>query len=98
MSTPTPTLRALLVFHEGHRLGAGIALLRLAPELRSRGWTLDGVFAGTGSLIAEARAQLTSVEVLERPLAFSLAGWRRSPGAFARLRACRLTCAASLRS
>jgi glycosyltransferase involved in cell wall biosynthesis len=53
--------------------------------LRSRGWTLDGVFAGTGTLIAEARRELASVEVLERPLAFSLAGWRRSPGTIARL-------------
>ena len=86
MSTPTPTLRALLVFHEGHSLGAGISLLRLAPELKLRGWTLDGVFAGAGTLIADARRELASVEVLERPLAFSVAGWRRTPGPLVRLR------------
>lgn len=77
MSAPTPTQRALLVFHEGHGSGASMALLRLAPELRARGWTLDSVFAGGGKLIPHARQELASVEVLEQPTAFTLPNWRR---------------------
>ena len=84
---PTPTQRALLVFHEGREAGASTALLALAPELRRRGWTLDGVFTSGGTPIADGSHGLASVERLQRPPAVSLASWRRPSNVLASLRA-----------
>jgi hypothetical protein len=86
VSAPTPTQRALLVFHEGRESVASVALLLVAEELRERGWTLDGVFTGGGTLVADACCGLASVEVLERPPAVRLANWRRPSDAVATLR------------
>lgn len=82
---PTPTQRALLVFHGGPEAAESAALLAVAPELRRRGWTLDGVFTSGGTPIAD-RHGLASVERLERPPAVSLASWRRPSNALASLR------------
>lgn len=86
-STPTPTQRALLVFHEARDAGATAALLAVAPELRRRGWTLDGIFTSGGAPIAGGRDGLASVVRLERPAGVSLESWRRPPDALASLRA-----------
>jgi hypothetical protein len=87
MSAPTPTQRALLVFREARDAEASIALLRLAPELRQRGWTLDGVFADGGALVPGVCRGLASMAVLERPRAVELAGGQRPSEAFRTLRA-----------
>ena len=83
---PSETDRHLcVVFHESEVLGAGVSILRALPELRSYGWTSTGWFPGPGPLVAESDAALTSHESHEKPIAFSLRGWRREPGVARRL-------------
>jgi glycosyltransferase involved in cell wall biosynthesis len=78
--------RLCVLFHESHVLGAGISFLRVLDYLASYGWTATGWFPGSGRLVAESAGALTRQGVREKPMAFSVAGWRRPPGAGARLR------------
>lgn len=76
-----------VLFHETHVLGAGLSVLRVLDELASYGWTTVGWFPGRGPLLGETVGALTRQGVREKPIAFSVAGWRRPPGVRARLRA-----------
>ncbi len=77
-------LRVLVLFHEAEILGAGTSVLRVVDELASYGWAVSGWLPGDGPLRDVAAGRLAAVLSAERPLAFSLSGWRESPGVLAR--------------
>jgi glycosyltransferase involved in cell wall biosynthesis len=74
-----------VLFHESEVLGAGVSVLRALPELRAHGWTSSGWFPGSGPLVAASEAALTAHGSHEKPIAFSVRGWRREPGVARRL-------------
>jgi glycosyltransferase involved in cell wall biosynthesis len=78
--------RLCILFHESEILGAGVSVLRALGELRSAGWRASGWFPGPGPLVDEAESALEATEFHEKPIAFSLGGWRREPGIVQRLR------------
>jgi len=80
-----PERRLCVLFHESEILGAGISVVRMLGELRSRGWRISGWFPGPGALVDEAGPALASSGFHEKPIAFSLGGWRREPGIARRL-------------
>lgn len=77
--------RVTILYHQAERLGAGVAINRLLPMLRDRGWVMSGVFPGGGELLREGELHLEHVDVVPKPLAFSLRGWRADPGLAARV-------------
>ncbi len=79
--------RLCVLFHESRALGAGLSILRVLDELASYGWTTTGWFPGSGPLSAETRGALAGQAVYEKPLAASVAEWRRAPGIVARAKA-----------
>ena len=83
---PPGVLRVFALFHEGQALGAGISFLRVTGELASYGWTPSGWLSGSGPLRELADEQLALVLQSERPIAFSMRGWRESPGFVERAR------------
>jgi glycosyltransferase involved in cell wall biosynthesis len=84
---PTVRQRRLcILFHESEILGAGLSVLRTLGKLRSDGWRISGWFPGPGPLVDEAGPALASTGFHEKPIAFSLGGWRREPGIARRLR------------
>jgi len=89
MSRP-PTGRAerrlCILFHEPAILGAGVSVLRAVEYLRPYGWTASGWFPGAGPLVAESATMLDRRGYAEKPIAYSLRGWRRDPGMARRLR------------
>jgi glycosyltransferase involved in cell wall biosynthesis len=83
---PIPRQRRLCVFfHESEILGAGLSVVRALRELRSDDWRISGWFPGPGPLVDEAEPALASNGFHEKPIAFSLRGWRREPGIAQRL-------------
>jgi glycosyltransferase involved in cell wall biosynthesis len=78
--------RLCILFHESEILGAGLSVLRTLGTLRSDGWRISGWFPGPGPLVDEAGSALASSGFREKPIAFSLGGWRREPGIAQRLR------------
>jgi glycosyltransferase involved in cell wall biosynthesis len=83
---PTPRVRRLcILFHESEILGAGLSIVRALGVLRSNGWRISGWFPGPGPLLDEAEPALVSRGFHEKPIAFSLGGWRREPGIAQRL-------------
>jgi glycosyltransferase involved in cell wall biosynthesis len=76
----------LVLFHEAERLGAGLSVLRVIPELATYGWTASGWLPGDGELVPLARKQLATVYTVTRPIAFSRRGWSESPGLVERAR------------
>jgi glycosyltransferase involved in cell wall biosynthesis len=78
--------RLCVLFHESEILGAGLSVVRALGELRSDGWRISGWFPGPGPLVDEAGPALASSGLHEKPIAFSLGGWRREPGIAQRLR------------
>lgn len=80
LSPPPGVLRALVLFHESQQLGAGTSVIRVVDHLSTYGWTTCGWFPGVGPILAEARERLASVELAERPIAYSVRGWRAYPG------------------
>ena len=78
--------RLAILFHESEILGAGLSVLRVLGELRSAGWRVSGWFPAPGPLVNEAEPLLASSAAREKPIAFSLGGWRREPGVVQRLR------------
>jgi glycosyltransferase involved in cell wall biosynthesis len=84
---PTDCERRLsILFHESEILGAGLSVARALGALRSNGWRVSGWFPGPGPLVDEAGPLLASSGFHVKPIAFSLAGWRREPGIAQRLR------------
>src|SRR5919197_4138657 len=77
--------RLCILFHESEILGAGLSVVRALGALRSNGWTVSGWFPGPGPLVDEAGPTLASSGFHEKPIAFSLGGWRREPGIAQRL-------------
>jgi glycosyltransferase involved in cell wall biosynthesis len=77
--------RLCILFHESEILGAGLSVLRVLGELRSAGWRISGWFPASGPLVNEAEPVLASSGAREKPIAFSLGGWRREPGVAQRL-------------
>jgi glycosyltransferase involved in cell wall biosynthesis len=59
--------------------------VRALSELRPLGWTSSGWFPGPGPLVAESGAELATHGYHEKPIAFSVRGWRREPGVARRL-------------
>jgi glycosyltransferase involved in cell wall biosynthesis len=84
---PPGFLRLLVVFHESEALGAGLSVTRALPQLATYGWTSVAWFPGKGPLV-DAAADVTAARALrEKPIAYSLRGWRAPPGPAERLRA-----------
>jgi glycosyltransferase involved in cell wall biosynthesis len=84
---PPGFLRLLVVFHESEALGAGLSVTRALPRLGGYGWTSVAWFPGEGPLV-DVAADVTSARALrEKPIAYSLRGWRAPPGPVERLRA-----------
>ena len=79
-STPPGVLRVLALLHETQALGASTSFLRVTDELAAYGLTPSGWLPGAGPLRATADDRLALVLEAERPLAFSLRGWRETPG------------------
>ena len=80
-SKPPPgVLRVFALLHETQALGASTAFLRATNELAPYGWTPSGWIPGAGPLREIAGEGLALVLEAERPIAFSLRGWRESPG------------------
>jgi len=77
--------RLCILFHESEILGAGVSVVRALGELRSHGWRFSGWFPGPGALVNEAGSTLAATGFHEKPIAFSLRGWRREPGIAQRL-------------
>ncbi len=84
--SPAGFLRLLAVFHESEALGAGRSLLCALPALERFGWTTTGWFPGEGPLVEEADGLLAAHAAAEKPLRYSVRGWRSGPGVAARLR------------
>jgi glycosyltransferase involved in cell wall biosynthesis len=84
LDAPPGVLRVLALFHELHPLGASTSFLNATDDLALYGWTSSGWVPGVGPLRDEAAARLELVLGAERPLAFSLRGWREKPGAISR--------------
>jgi glycosyltransferase involved in cell wall biosynthesis len=72
--------RLSVLFHESEILGSGLAVLRVLPELRGRGWEATGWFPGSGPLVEQAAGMLAAHGQEPKPIAFSARGWQRSPG------------------
>jgi glycosyltransferase involved in cell wall biosynthesis len=81
---PPGLLRVLTLFHETEVLGASTSVLRVTDELASYGWSVSGWLPGSGSLGQVAEDRLKLVLAGERPIAFSVRGWRERPGAIRR--------------
>lgn len=79
-SSPPGLLRVLTLFHETEVLGASTSVLRVTDELASYGWTMSGWLPGAGPLQRVAEDRLELVLDAERPMAFSVRGWREKPG------------------
>jgi glycosyltransferase involved in cell wall biosynthesis len=79
-SNPPGLLRVLTLFHETEVLGASTSVLRATDELASYGWTMSGWLPGAGPLQGVAGDRLELVLEAERPMAFSMRGWREKPG------------------
>ena len=81
---PPGVLRVFTLFHESQLLGASTSFLRVTDELAAYGWTPSGWLPGHGPLRTIADNRLALVLAAERPLAFSVRGWRESPGVVVR--------------
>jgi glycosyltransferase involved in cell wall biosynthesis len=79
--------RLAILFHEPEMLGAGVSVLRVLDGLKDLGWTAGGWFPGPGPLVNETAGHLEVQAYREKPIAVSIGGWRRRPGALRRLRA-----------
>jgi glycosyltransferase involved in cell wall biosynthesis len=78
--TPPGVLRICTLFHEVQALGASTSFLRVTDELAAYGWTASGWLPGSGPLDEPAGERLDVVLRADRPFAYSLRGWRESPG------------------
>lgn len=85
MATEPRGRRVAVLFHESEALGAGISVLRAASRLREDGWVFAGWFPGDGPIVGESAAVLATAEAHEKPIAYTPGGWRRPPGARARV-------------
>jgi glycosyltransferase involved in cell wall biosynthesis len=81
---PPGLLRVFALFHEEHALGASTSFLNAIDELAPYGWTPSGWVPGQGPLHEAAAARLALLLGAERPLAFSVRGWRERPGVVVR--------------
>ena len=82
----TSPRQVCVVFHESEALGAGVSVVRALAELRRTGWTTSGWFPGEGPLVGASASVLDEPGLREKPIAFSIRGWRSHPGVLARLR------------
>jgi glycosyltransferase involved in cell wall biosynthesis len=83
---PDGFLRLLVIFHESEALGAGRSILRAVDPLAAYGWTASAWFPGDGALLQEARQALPIQAYSEKPIRYSLRGWRAAPGVVSRAR------------
>jgi glycosyltransferase involved in cell wall biosynthesis len=84
-ASPPGFLRLLVVFHESEALGAGRSVLHALEPLEAYGWTASGWFPGEGPLLQEAAVSLSGQAYREKPIRYSVRGWRAHPGVVARL-------------
>ncbi|MGH3109626.1 MAG: glycosyltransferase family 4 protein [Gaiellaceae bacterium] len=75
------------MFHESEALGAGRSVLNALDPLAEYGWTASAWFPGDGPLREESARSITTHAYREKPIRYSLRGWRADPGVVARLRA-----------
>ena len=85
-SSPSGFLRLLVVFHESESLGAGRSVLQAVEPLQGYGWTVSGWFPGDGPLLQEAVASIPTMAYRQKPIRYSMRGWRADPGIVTRLR------------
>jgi glycosyltransferase involved in cell wall biosynthesis len=78
-------LRSCVLFHEGVRQGAGVAVERVLPGLRRRGWAPFAWFPHAGPIQDEIEPLVDGSRFRQGYFAFSVSGWRRSPGVARRL-------------
>jgi glycosyltransferase involved in cell wall biosynthesis len=83
---PLGFLRVLVVFHESDALGAGKSVLRALDPLAKYGWTAQAWFPGEGPLLEESRVSAAFHSSSDKPIRYSVRGWRADPGVVARLR------------
>jgi glycosyltransferase involved in cell wall biosynthesis len=81
----TRPLRSCVLFHEGVRQGAGVAVERVLPGLRRRGWAPYAWFPYKGAIQETIEPLVDASRFHQGYFAFSLSGWRRSPGVARRL-------------
>jgi len=87
LGTPPPGfLRLLVVFHESEALGAGRSILHALDHLTTYGWTPSGWFPGKGPLLDMAVNTVSVQAHRNKPIRYSVRGWRANPGVVARLR------------
>jgi glycosyltransferase involved in cell wall biosynthesis len=73
-------LRSCVLFHEGLAQGAGVAVQRVLPGLRGRGWSTYAWFPYEGPLLELVEPLVDGSRFRQGSFAFSVAGWRRPPG------------------
>jgi D-inositol-3-phosphate glycosyltransferase len=81
----TRPLRSCVLFHEGVRQGAGVAVERVLPGLRRRGWSQYAWFPYQGPMQDAIEPLVDGSRFRQGYFAFSVSGWRRSPGVARRL-------------
>jgi glycosyltransferase involved in cell wall biosynthesis len=86
VGAPPGFLRLLLVFHESEALGAGRSVLHAVEPLSKYGWAVSGWFPGDGPLLEESTPLISAFAHREKPIRYSLRGWRANPGVLSRLR------------
>ena len=72
------------MLHESERLGAGVAVSRILPDLERYGWSFSASLPGPGPLF-EDLVKCADVTVIDRPIAYSVEGFRKAPGMRTRL-------------
>jgi len=86
VTNATSRRQVCVVFHESEALGAGVSVVRALAELRRTRWTASGWFPGEGPLVRASASVLDDPGLREKPIAFSVRGWRSDPGVLERLR------------
>ena len=83
---PPGFLRLFVVFHESDALGAGRSVLAALAPLSAYGWTASAWFPGEGPLLHQDVDAIAAYAVRDKPIRYSIRGWRAGAGIVARLR------------
>jgi glycosyltransferase involved in cell wall biosynthesis len=81
----TGPLRSCVLFHEGPLQGAGVAVARVLPGLRELGWAPYAWFPYEGPIQQAIEPLVDGSRFRQGYFAFSVSGWRLSPGVARRL-------------
>jgi glycosyltransferase involved in cell wall biosynthesis len=83
---PPGFLRLFVVFHESDALGAGRSVVGTLAPLTTYGWAASAWFPGEGPLLQEAADSISAYAIRDKPIRYSIRGWRAVPGIIARMR------------